>query len=235
MRDPGHPGSKSKVRWILAAVVVVALAVAGGLAFVLAGGDDDSAPDLSASELEGALLTVDDVGEGFSEEPADDDDELDPDDLDASDECKELLEVFDSTESTNTMASREFRAESGESVSHSIAIPSDDAPKFDELANVVDECDELSFSTTEVSGTMRIAEGEPLGVGERSFTMESAVELTEPLEATFTFVVIYWERDGLISWVEVAPSIGAEVDDGEARTLAETADGRLVELLDSAD
>jgi len=60
-------------------------------------------------------------------------------------------------------------------------------------------------------------------------------ELTEPLEATFTFVVIYWERDGLISWVEVAPSIGAEVDDGEARTLAETADGRLVELLDSAD
>lgn len=130
---------------------LVLLALIGGAVWFLALRDDEeAAPDLTESQLEDALLTKEDLGDGYTEDSEDDDtDEISPDDLDTSDECKDLIGCFEGDDAANSTAKRKFA--SGElaerqSFTHEISVPSEDSPDFGVLVDVVDKCAE-SVST----------------------------------------------------------------------------------------
>ena len=189
---------------------------------------------LSESQLEGALLSAGDVGTGFTED-TDDGGELDADDLDASDECKELIGRFDATEEDNVTARREFQASStGASVIHEITLPGEDGPEFDVLNDVVGDCGDIGFGDGTFLGEMQITEGDAVDVGERSFTMDANLEITDPQALTFELKVVMFERQGVISTVQVTSPFNGVVDEDLAISLSETADERLIELLDDA-
>lgn len=242
-RQPGPGGEasapRSKIPLVLAGLVLLALI--GGAVWYLAIRDDGeaTAPDLTESELERALLTEEDLGGGYAEEPAEDDtDELSPDDLDTSEECKELIERFGGDDDADeTKAEREFaRGELGERVSltHEIVVPGEDSPDFEVLTDVVDDCAEVDFDDGEAVGTVRVSEGDSPAIGDRAFAMDFVIEITEPLPLEVSSQTIFWERDGLISSVQADGGLGGEPDIDLLLEMAELADGRLVELLEDA-
>jgi hypothetical protein len=222
---------------VLSGLVLLAL-IGGAVRFLALGDDEEAAPDLTESQLEDALLTKEDLGDGYTEDSEDDDtDEISPDDLDTSDECKDLIGRFEGDDAANSTAKRKFA--SGElaerqSFTHEISVPSEDSPDFGVLVDVVDKCAEVSFDAGEAVGKVRISEGDSPPIGDRAFAMDLVVEITEPLTLEITSQIIFWERDGLISSVQADGSVDGAPDADLLLEMAELADERLVEVLEQA-
>ncbi|MDQ3177096.1 MAG: hypothetical protein M3Q72_06060 [Actinomycetota bacterium] len=229
----------------MAVLAVVAL-VAAGVVFVLVSRDDDSTPpDLSESELESALLTTDDVGEGFTEEPPDEDDsEMTVDDIEASEECTDFYEQFSELEDEDPDVGREMGTE-GEriSVQHEISLPNEGMPPIELIDEFVEACPEVNYDDGESSGTIRFGLGDPVdGIDSPSRVLEYETEITEPFDVEATSTLVIWERDGITSTVVVTEfeMIGTEAppDDGSdpppPDELAKIADGRLADVIAEA-
>lgn len=220
---------------VLAGLLVLAL-IGGAVWFFALRDDEPSPPDLTESQLDDALLTAEDLGGDYTEQPDEDDsDELSPDDLDTSDECKDLIKAFEGDDAAETQAKREFSSGSeGETFTHEVAVPSEDSPDFGVLGDVVDSCAEIGIDQDDVVGTMQITEGDSPSIGDRAFTMDVEFEIAEPMSVQITSQVILWERDGLISSVQAngAPDSGPDTD--LLREMAELADERLIEVIEDA-
>ncbi|MDQ3312739.1 MAG: hypothetical protein M3517_11600 [Actinomycetota bacterium] len=242
---PSSP-KRSRTPWIVAVLAVVAL-VAAGVVFVLVSRDDDSTPpDLSESQLESALLTTDDVGEGFTEEPPDEDDDspMTADDIEASEECTDFYEQFSELEDQDPDVGRELGTE-GEriSVQHEISLPNEGMPPIELIDEFVEACPEVNYDDGESSGTIRFDLGDPVdGIDSPSRVLEYETEITEPFDVEATSTLVIWERDGITSTVVVTEfeMIGTEAppDDGSdpppPDELAKIADGRLADVIAEA-
>ena len=231
----------------MAALVVVALAAAGVVFVVMSGDSESTPPDLSESDMESALLTTDDVGEGFTEDPPDGDDgdsTMNADDIEASEECTDVYERFSEMEESDPDVGREMVTEGDRfSVQHEISLRNEGEPSIELIDEFVEACPEVSYDDGESSGTIRFDLGDPVdGIDSPSRVLRSEIEITEPFEVEATSTTVVWERDGVISTVSVAEFeiIGTEApaDDGIdppiLDELAKIADGRLADLIDEA-
>ena len=230
----------------MAALVVVALAAAAVVFVVVSGDSESTPPDLSESDMESALLTTDDVGEAFTEEPPDGDGDstMSADDIEASEECTDLYERFSELDEEDPDVGREMATEENRiSVQHDISLRDEGEPSIELIDEFVEACAEVSYDDGESSGTIRFDLGDPVdGIDSPSRVLRSEIEITEPFEVEATSTTVVWERDGVISTVSVAEFeiIGTEApaDDGIdppiLDELAKIADGRLADLIDEA-
>lgn len=227
-------------------LVAVAL-VAAGVAFMIASGDDDSTPpDLSESDMESALLTVDDVGEGFTEDPPDGDDDspMTADDIEASEECTDVYERFSELEEQDPDVAREMVTERGRiSVQHEISLPNEAQPPIELMDEFVEACPEVRYDDGESSGTIRFDLGDPVdGIDSPSRVLGYEIEITEPFDVEATSTMVIWERDGVMSTVTVtAFEGGTDQPAGEdvvapprVDELALIADGKLADVMADA-
>ncbi len=226
-----------------ALVVVVLLAVVGGLILATRGGDEDV--ELTEAQLQDALVTEADVGEGFTvDEDSDDDesDDFDRDEIDASEECVDLYERFAELEEQagpTVEANVTFEGEDGSQVEQNLSQGSEFG--FDELRELVDTCPEISVDDGESVGTLRFElVDDVVEVGDESVTLQLEIELQEPFDISVTTLSVLWERDGTQASVNVSGAIdeetfeSSEPDEGLLRDVVERADERLAEVIDEA-
>lgn len=247
---PSGGRSKGPLIAILAVVVVLVLVAAAGLVFALTRGGDGTA-DLTASEMRGALLDEDDVGNGFVEDSSDDDedeDSTDLDDIDADAECLDLLEeledednvVFDSTTDPDgedvPKAEVSFSNEDDDTdLDQEITVDANDA--LDDARRVTEICGEIELDDGESVGQIEYALGDPIDVGDESLTLELSLALEEPFAVEVEFTGVLWVRDGILSSLLLT---GALDDDLEStppdrdllEELAVEADEKLQQVID---
>ena len=231
----------------MAAIVAAALAAAG-VVFVIVSGDSESTPpDLSESDMESALLTVDDVGEGFTEDPPDSDDgdsTMNADDIEASEECTDVYERFSEMEESDPDVGREMVTEGDRlSVQHEISLRNEGEPPIELIDEFVEACPEVNYDDGESSGTIRFDLGDPVdGIDSTSRVLGFELEITEPFDVVATSTMVIWERDGVISTVSVTefeiigtetPAAG-DIDPPPVDELALRADEKLADLIADA-
>jgi hypothetical protein len=218
---------------VVAAVVLVARDERGG-------DPPTAAPlDLDIAELEGALLTAADVGSGYTDsfdDGDDGDDELAPEDFDASPECLEAIDRFESTSAGDEGIDAGFESGDLTEVDHQIALVQEGDPGIAELQAALEDCESIAFDDGESQGEMRF-QTEPVdGLGEAAVAVTTQVELTvDGVPVTAEIYSIYWSRGGVASSVAMSvldsSLIGgtqdAELDRELVRELADTADQKL--------
>jgi hypothetical protein len=242
----GSGGSKSLIVLMGALVVVVLLAVVGGL--VLLNRDSGGGEvELTEAQLEDALLTAGDVGDGFtvdeaSDEEDDDTDDFERDEIDASDECIDLYERYAELEEADeptVQAEVTFQHEDASQVEQNLEQGSDFG--LDQVRELVDTCPEISIDDGETVGTLRFDIVDPVvEPGDESLTLELEVEFTEPFTITVTSLGVLWVRDGTDASINVSGPIDEETfeagepDEGLLRDVVERADEKLAEVIDEA-
>lgn len=229
----------------LALVTVVAVAVA---AVVLLSRRDDTV-ELTKAEKEDALLTADEVGDGFTEDADVDDtsDDLEIDDLEASDECLAYLEEAEEMEdggfftegarSGSRSVQRDFEQEDGATLEHQISEEPNDG--LDLFRRFLEVCPELDYENGEDLGSFAFAEGEPVEVGDDSVSIEFSLEIDAPVAVEIQALMVAWTRDGLGSSVTVTGPVGADLvgedaDPALLRSAVREADAKLVEVIGDA-
>ncbi len=230
----------------MAALVVVALAAAGVVFVVMSGDSESTPPDLSESDMESALLTTDDVGEGFTEEPPDGDGDstMSADDIEASEECTDLYERFSELDEEDPDVGREMATEENRIiVQHDISLRDEGEPPIELIDEFVEACAEVSYDDGESSGTIRFDLGDPVdGIDSTSRVLGFELEITEPFDVVATSTMVIWNRDGVISTVSVTEFefIGTEtpadgdIDPPPVDELALRADEKLADVIADA-
>jgi hypothetical protein len=220
---------------VAAVTVIVALTACGVTA--------DSPPP-TAAELRRALLTVDDLGPGFTAADGDDGggDERDSGEVSSgSKQCRSLANRIGSRGGGDSDAEAAFFTADGAAVFHTYDRRDDsdaDNVDVDELVELIDTCRTLTIDTGDSVGTAGLTGGPVDGLGEEAVELRLSFELTEPVEATFDGVLYLWQRDdvsGAVIAVDgLDPSTGDAVPVGvdRARGWAETADRRLVAVIE---
>jgi hypothetical protein len=223
---------------VIAAIVL--LLVAGTVVAAVALGSGDGGGDRELADLEPALLTVDDVGEGFTPTRDEDEDTLDLDEADMDEECREALQRFaagDDDEGDNLKATFE-RERDGVGVEHELALVDSGEPTLDQVADALGRCDRIAYEDQGRPVEMLMSVGEVDGLGEEALELDLSVTVTVMADAEITveayaLVVI---RDDTASTVFVTGALDpttlvpGPVDRDLARQLAATADERIREL-----
>lgn len=241
---------RSKAPLVIAAALVTLVGLAVAAFFLLRTGDDEV--DLTESEMEDALLTPDDVGSGFAEdEDTDDDDDdsddFDLDDVDASEECLNLLEEAKEMEAGSFFAEgvsaaprsvkRKLGDEDGQAVEHEIA---DDAPgTLDDVREFIEVCPEFDYGDSDGGGSFSFDEGEPVDVGDDSVSLRLSIVLDEPVNIEVETLWVIWTRDGITSSVAVTGEVDddlvfTEPDPALLLSAVEKADTKLEDVIDEA-
>ncbi|HXH59432.1 hypothetical protein [Iamia sp.] len=220
----------------------------GVLVVLVARGEDRA--DLTESEMRGALLRVEEVGDDFVEdtdEDDDDDDEFDEDTADASEECialiksveeRDQLEIFgtpraDAEGAPSVMAS--FQGDDGTDVQQ--GITTDEGDPLALFREVLEVCGEIGFEDEDGAGELRFDEPDQVEVGDDSLTVEITFDLTEPIPFELSSLLVLWERDGILSSLGVTGGVDADFDsrppDRELlETLVTDADTKLQQVID---
>jgi hypothetical protein len=224
-----------------ALVVVVLLVVVAAVVLVSAGGDDEV--ELTEAQLQDALLTEGDVGDGFTVDPDTDDseDEFDPDEVDASEECLDLYERFETASDTDDGIEVEAKFDGTDGAQVEQTLGQGSSFGLDEVREFADTCDEISVDDGENVGRLTFEVVDDVTeVGDDSLTLRIEVDLDEPVDLTLPSLGVLWERDGIQSQVSVTGAIdsesleASEPDEALLRDLVERADERLAEVIDEA-
>jgi hypothetical protein len=230
-------------------VVAIVLVAAGVVALGLSSGDGDgggssAAPeDLEIADLEPALLTADDVGEGFAVDSEDgDDDETSFDDADVDPDCREALDRFEASDDDNDADDLQanFERQDGATVEHGLSLIQPDEPTLDEVADGLSRCERISYEDDGQQVEMRLGVEDVGGLGDDAVGVEMSldVELVPGTGVTLDAYGIVAVRDGVASTVFVTGPINAvtletgAADRDLARDLAETADEKVRQVLD---
>jgi hypothetical protein len=232
---------------VVAVVVLVVLVAAAVVAVVVSSsGDDDVA--LTESQLEGALLTADDVGDGFTvdTEDDDDDDDFDRDEVEASEECLDLYERFEEAEASRDETEVEVEikldGEDGSQVEQDLG--QDPSANLDEVRELAETCPEISVDDGEFVGTIEFEVVEDVvELGDESLTLRLDVDLDEPYDLTVPSLVVVWERDGTQATVSISGAVSGETleeisveapDEDLLRDVVTRADEKLAEVIAEA-
>jgi hypothetical protein len=212
--------------------------IAGVVAYGLASNDDDdgtaTAPaGLGLDDLEPALLTEDDVGRGFTQTDSDGGDELNPDQVDASAGCREVLERFEDSDDDEDLEI-DFEGPDEATVTHSLSLVDEDDPSIAEFQEAISRCDRIAWDDGEVRGEFRISTRDLDGPGDAAVGLDFTIEATEgPLTVTGEGYGIFSFRDGVVSAVtgigglDVDTFEGLPVDRDHLSDLAERADEKV--------
>ncbi|QYG92008.1 hypothetical protein HC251_05865 [Iamia sp. SCSIO 61187] len=239
-------GSKGPLIALMSALVVVVLiAVVGGL--ILLSRDGDDTVELTEAQLRDALLTEGDVGDGFTADTAEEsDDEFDIDELDASDECLDLITELDEagTElfgggNADVEAQAKFDGPAGEQVEHTLS--QGETSDLGLVRDVAETCGEIDVDDGESVGTIGFEiVDDVVEVGDDSLTLELTVELTEPFEISAVSLGVLWERSGTFASITTTGEVDQETfatedpDEGFLEDLVTRADEKLAEVIDEA-
>ena len=187
---------------------MVAILAGAVIAFVLASGDDEV--NLTQDELQGALLTAEEVGPGFEDTTDDDSEDTQ---YEASPECEELIAQFERTDQQDDNLEVELTKGDGELLlTHSIESLEEGDPGIDEVRTALETCDEVTFTDASSEGTLAFAPESIEDIGDEAtgatidFTFSDEDE-TVTLEGYGVFFV----RDGIGGSVTVL----AGVDDAQ--------------------
>jgi hypothetical protein len=228
-------------------VVAVVLVAAGVVALGLSGGDgggSETAPqDLEIADLEPALLTSDDVGEGFAVDPDDgDDDELTLEAAGVGADCREALQQFetDGDDGSDGLQANYQRSTDGVSVEHGLSLIDSGEPSIDDVADALRRCDRFSFEDGGQHVEMRLSVDDVGGLGEEAVGVEMSldVEALTGLQVTLEAYGLVVTRDGVASSIFVTGSLDlmtlrtGDVDEDFARELAAMADEKIQDVLD---
>jgi hypothetical protein len=248
----GQPeGSRPRRRWVVPAAVGAGIAViAGVVAWGLAGNDDgdgegggqidddvSAAPPAPSStieldDLEPALLTEDEVGEGFTEDTRGGG-EVTSDELDTSAECREAFGMVDDVDA---QAEADFVGEADAIVAHTLTLVVEGQPSLSRMRDVLNQC-EIGWADEQVEGGLALSVDEIDGVGDEAVEIEIVYEIaSEGVEITADGYGILSRRDGVQSAVfGVGPTGGTESEPADRdliRALAQRADEKLSDVLE---
>lgn len=247
----------------MAIVAAVALVGAGVVALGLAGNDGedgdgapvssgggrdrepDPARDLTVDDIEPALLTLDDLPSDYAEADGDEGGEEEPlavDDTETDPACREALEQLEgdgSEEGDDDLLVAEFeRPDDDASVSHDLRITDSGTPTIGELADLLRQCESLSYEEDEM-GTqveMRMSVEEVEGLGDEAVAVEIELEISTAFTLVLRSHGLVWSRDGVQSnLVALGPLDPVTMEGGEpdrelARSAAEAVDARISEI-----
>jgi hypothetical protein len=234
----------------VAVVAGIVLVAAGVVALGLSSGDDggdggsSAAPeDLDIADLEPALLTADDVGEGFAVDRDDsDDDETSFDDADVAPDCREALDRFEAedTGDENGIQADFERRSDGVTVSQELSLIEPGEPTIQEIADGLGRCERIAYEDDGQQVELRFGVDEVDGLGDEAIGVDMSfdIELMPGIRVTLEAYGLIVARDGVTSGVMVTGPLNpvtlefGSVDRHLARDLAERADEKLREVLD---
>ena len=221
----------------------VVAAGAGVAAYGLANDDDDdttTAPaDVSLDDLEPALLTEDEVGAGFSEVSAgSDDDDLDLDEMETSDECREVIESFEGADDGDEVQV-EFDTDDEATLSHSLALIDEDDPSFGDVRDAIGQCRTITWDDGETQGEIRLSTEDIDGPADDAFALEVEIEASSgAVSVTLDGYTVYSMRDGVVSTLGAFGAVDSATFEGEpadrdlVRSLTDTVDEKVREVLE---
>jgi hypothetical protein len=216
---------------------------AGVAAYGLANDDDDTttaAPaDVSLDDLESALLTEDEVGSGYSEAPGgDDEDDLGLDEIETSDECREVIESFQGSEDGDEVQI-EFETDDEATLSQSLALIDEDEPSFADVRDAIGQCRTITWDDGETQGEMRLSTEDVDGPADDAFALELEVEGSSgAFSVTVNGYVVYSVRDGVVSTLGTFGAVDPATFEGEPAdrdlvlSLTETVDEKVRQVLE---
>jgi hypothetical protein len=221
----------------------VVAAGAGVAAYGLANDDDDdttTAPaHVSLDDLEPALLTEDEVGAGFSEVPGSgDDDDLGLDEMETSDECREVIESFEGDDDGDAVQV-EFDTDDEATLSHSLALIDEDDPSFGDVRDAIGQCRTITWDDGETQGEMRLSTEDVDGPADDAFALEVEIEASSgAVSVTLDGYAVYSVRDGVVSTLGAFGAVDSATFEGEpadrdlVRSLTDTVDEKVREVLE---
>jgi hypothetical protein len=244
---PGPRGGGNRRGLLVTLAIVAVIAVVAVGALVRTGGDDDGGDadgppaGITLGDLEGALLTLDDVGSDYEVDPEggdEGDDILESDSLDTSEECRTALETFEASESEEEQVSAYFVNDRDGTVQHDVSLPGEGQPGLDDIRRAVDQCGTVEFEDDGTAGTFGYSTTDTAGLGDNAFALviEAEVE-SQGLSVTFEMYGVMWERDGVVSSLSGFAGFDEETFEGlptdrdEVESLAAVADERLAGVL----
>jgi len=227
---------------VVLGIGAVVAAGAGVAAYGLANDDDDTttAPaDVSLDDLEPALLTEDEVGAGFSEVSAgSDDDDLDLDEMETSDECREVIESFEGADDGDEVQV-EFDTDDEATLSHSLALIDEDDPSFGDVRDAIGQCRTITWDDGETQGEIRLSTEDIDGPADDAFALEVEIEASSgAVSVTLDGYAVYSVRDGVVSTLGAFGAVDSATFEGEpadrdlVRSLTDTVDEKVREVLE---
>jgi hypothetical protein len=227
---------------VVLGIGAVVAAGAGVAAYGLANDDDDNttAPaDVSLDDLESALLTEDEVGAGFSEVPGGgDDDDLSLDEMETSDECREVIESFEGDDDGDEVQV-EFDTDDEASLSHSLALIDEDDPSFGDVRDAIGQCRTITWDDGDTQGEMRLSAEDIDGPADDAFALEVEIEASSgAVSVTLDGYAVYSVRDGVVSTLGAFGAVDSATFEGEpadrdlVRSLTDTVDEKVREVLE---
>ena len=227
----------------MAAIVIVAAGViALGVANGDGGGSSEAPEGLEVADLEPALLTADDLGEGFAVDSDDsDDDETSFEDADMAPDCREALDRFEAedTGDENGLQADFERSNDGVTVSQELSLIESGEPTIREIADGLRRCERISYEEDGQQVEMRFGVDDVDGLGDEAIGVEMSfdLELMQGVGVTLEAYGLIVARDGVTSGVMVTGPLdpitleSGSVDRDLARDLAERADEKLQQVL----
>jgi hypothetical protein len=201
-------------------------------------GDDTAEASVTVEQLEAALLSAAEAGPGF-ELSVDDGDEMTDDELDASPECRALLDSFEGNAAAGGDEVRVAyeRPLDGAAVSHSLAL-ADGAPAIGELFDALEQCSTLGFSDADSRGSIEMGVVPVDGPGEAAIGIEITITVsTATVDTGVDGYGIISFREGVSSSVMVSGGVDPEtlqplpVDRARVAHMAAVADEKLADAL----
>jgi hypothetical protein len=225
--------------------VVAAVALGAVAVVALSGGDDDTSTGLPAGvtldDLEPALLTEDDVSNGFTLDESNDDSEDDPmdmEDLDASDECRDVMASIEAGDQDQDWIGVAFVDDVDATVDHVMSLVEPGPPTLNDVRDAIDQCGTVAFEEDGVRGEFSFDTSDVEGIGDEAVGVAITVDMEiEGLSFTVESYGVLWERDGVACNLGVFGGFdevsmeALPVDTAWVRELAATADQRLAETL----
>jgi hypothetical protein len=220
----------------------VVAAGAGVAAYGLATDDDDTTtapPDVGLDDLEPALLTEDEVGSGFSETPdGGDDDDLGLDQMEMSDECREVIESFEGDDDGDEVQV-EFSTGDEATLSHSLALIDEDEPSFGDVRDAIGQCRTITWDDGETQGEIGLSTEDVDGPADDAFALAVEIEASSgATNVTLDGYAVYSVRDGVVSTLGAFGAVDSATFEGEpadrdlVRSLTETVDEKVRAVLE---
>lgn len=208
---PSGGSSKGPLIAVVAVVAVLVVVAVVGVVFVATRGGGGTA-DLTASEMRRALLEEDDVGDGFVESDTGDSGETDVNDLDADEECMDLLREFEDEDSAVIFApandddgaelpNAEISfSDEDDNAQLQQGITIDDRDALDIGRRVTETCDQIDLDDGDTTAEIEYTLGDPIeDLGDDSITVEVSFRADEPTDFELEFDIAIWTRDGIVS------------------------------------
>jgi hypothetical protein len=241
---PAPPPGRRGTTWLVVAIAALAVVAVGTIGYVVVRDDDTGIrTDLTLADLEPALLTADQVPDGFTEEPwaEGDGDDLGADDVEASEACERVLASLALADSAGDEIGVSYeRGTDDASIEHTLGVAGPDDLDVDGLQAAINSCREFAYDDGESSGTMTMS-AEPVGgIGDDALLLVVRVQAeTGGYQVDVEMTGILFERDGVHASLgysggfDEADVLGGgsvqskPVDRAELRALAEAADRNL--------